>query len=769
MAHDVFISYSSEDKTVSDAVCATLENRKIRCWIAPRDVTPGQPFAASLINAVKSARVMVLVLSEGSNQSQYVLRELNEAVDKGIPIIPFRIEDVEPSEELRFYIKSIHWLDAMNPPLERDLKKLAESVEALLSIGEEDQPPAAEPVYAVPARKRISFPLWAIALIGLAAVIVLGAVGIWVVPRLNSALSSPTSTGISAIASQTDTLEFGPTPSPELSSEPGWSDWRALSFNIPNDTAWSRTEDNTYSAFTGNEGHSIAWSDETFDGDLILSLDIGSTGDRASGSIIVYGDGIEYSNGTLIFTLSDGIFWVEKHTIYHEGENFLAVYESGLDFQDRIFAVRIEIVEDKANYFIDGEKVASFFIPSDIRRSGRIGISQHWEEPDDRTYSNIKIKTANAVSVVAVPSNTLDLEPSPSPELSPITASPPTPEDQFRVGFVTDTSGIDDKSFNSTIWNGILRAQEELGIKAQFLQSEDATQYDPNLTEFANQGYDLIIAAGFSFASALANVAANFPDADFVIIDFIYPALFGVTEGVIGYDECIPNVQGQDFKTDQAAFLAGYLAAGMSETGKIGVFGGAQIPTVTIFNVGFQSGMEHYNEIHDTNIILIGWDNETGEGLFTDDFSDLEKGKEAAEALFDQGVDIFMPVAGLVGSPGFDVARQYSGYGIWIDFDGYNILPEARDVMLTSVVKNINSSIYDVIKAAKEGNFQGCGAYIGDLANSGVSIAPYHDLSNIIPDSLKAEIEDLKSQILSGEITDTGCVSYPSHCPTGIY
>ncbi|MBE9474675.1 MAG: toll/interleukin-1 receptor domain-containing protein, partial [Chloroflexi bacterium] len=131
MAHDVFISYSSQDKTVADAVCATLESRKIRCWIAPRDVQPGQPFAASLINAVKSAHVMVLVLSEDSNQSQYVLRELNEAVDKGIPIIPFRIEDVEPSEELRFYIKSLHWLDAMNPPLERDLKKLAESVEAL--------------------------------------------------------------------------------------------------------------------------------------------------------------------------------------------------------------------------------------------------------------------------------------------------------------------------------------------------------------------------------------------------------------------------------------------------------------------------------------------------------------------------------------------------------------------------------------------------------------------------------------------------------------
>ena len=128
-----------------------------------------------------------------------------------------------------------------------------------------------------------------------------------------------------------------------------------------------------------------------------------------------------------------------------------------------------------------------------------------------------------------------------------------------------------------------------------------------------------------------------------------------------------------------------------------------------------------------------------------------------------------MPVAGFVGSPGFDIARQRGGYGIWIDFDGYNILPEARDVMLTSVVKNIDNSVYDVIKAAKGGNFQGCGAYIGDLANSGVGIAPFHDLSIIIPDSLKAEIEEIKSQIISGEIKDTGCTSYPIYCPTGLY
>ena len=116
MAHDVFLSYSSYDKTVADAVCAKLESQKIRCWIAPRDVPPGQSWAASIMDALSESKVFVLVFSDGSNKSKQVIREVGEAVDKGIPIVPLRIEDVEPSREMRYYIKSIHWLDALTHP-----------------------------------------------------------------------------------------------------------------------------------------------------------------------------------------------------------------------------------------------------------------------------------------------------------------------------------------------------------------------------------------------------------------------------------------------------------------------------------------------------------------------------------------------------------------------------------------------------------------------------------------------------------------------------
>jgi basic membrane protein A len=358
-------------------------------------------------------------------------------------------------------------------------------------------------------------------------------------------------------------------------------------------------------------------------------------------------------------------------------------------------------------------------------------------------------------------------EPTEEVMVEPTEAAPT--EVPFRVGFVTDTGGIDDKSFNTTQWNGVQRAVTDLGVEAQFIQSDEATQYEPNLTELASQGYDLTIAAGFFLGGALANTAALYPNLMFSIVDYAYPDPFGVPEGVVGNAECIPNVQGQIYKTDQAAFLAGYVAAGMTETGKLGYFGGAKIPTVTIFGVGFQAGMEYYNEVHGTDVQLLGWDNETGEGLFTGDFIDLTKGKEASESLFDEGADIFMGVGGLIGAPGFDVARERGGYGIWVDVDGYDLLPEARDVLLTSVMKNMDNSVYDVIKSAMEGSFKGCGVYVGDLANEGVGIGPYHDLVEAVPDDLQAEVEDLKGMIISGEISDTGCISYPEHCPGGLY
>jgi hypothetical protein len=191
MGHDVFISYSSHDKVVADSMCATLESRKIRCWIAPRDMPPGKPWPVALIEAIGKSRVFVLILSDGSNDSPQVIREVREAMDKGIPAIPFRIDNIEPSKEMGYYIKGVHWLDAMTPPLEKHLHILADTIQGLLSVRMVETQsvgnPPVESVEATASKKPSFQPLQKIGvnlpilLAFVFCVLVLGIVGIYLV------------------------------------------------------------------------------------------------------------------------------------------------------------------------------------------------------------------------------------------------------------------------------------------------------------------------------------------------------------------------------------------------------------------------------------------------------------------------------------------------------------------------------------------------------------------------------------------------------------
>ncbi len=135
MAHDIFISYSSEDKHVADAVCAGLEGQGIRCWIAPRDVGPGRDWAATIVDAIQDCRVFVIILSSGSNKSSQVLREVERAVSAGKTVIPFRIEDLIPSKSLGYFLSVSHWLDALTEPLEKHIDVLARNIDNLLHEG----------------------------------------------------------------------------------------------------------------------------------------------------------------------------------------------------------------------------------------------------------------------------------------------------------------------------------------------------------------------------------------------------------------------------------------------------------------------------------------------------------------------------------------------------------------------------------------------------------------------------------------------------------
>src|SRR3954466_12966575 len=172
MQYDAFISYCSEDKKIADAVCGTLEANKIRCWIAPRDVGAGRTWGSAIIDAIGDSAVMVVIFSKHSNASPQVLREIERAVNKGVAIIPFRVEDVVPSKDLEYFISSCHWLDAMNPPLEKHIGDLAT---AILALEKRTVPPTA-PISEKEKPRKKSWAIWAA--VGLAAIALLAA-GAW--------------------------------------------------------------------------------------------------------------------------------------------------------------------------------------------------------------------------------------------------------------------------------------------------------------------------------------------------------------------------------------------------------------------------------------------------------------------------------------------------------------------------------------------------------------------------------------------------------------
>ena len=155
MAHDVFVSYSSRDKPTADAVVARLEAAKLRCWIAPRDILPGMEWGEAIIDGINRSRLMVLVFSSNANASPQIRREVERAVNKSLPIIPFRIEDVFPSRSLEYFLSSPHWLDALTPPVEAHIQKLSESIKTLLARLDGDDTQAAPPMSPPPVKARV--------------------------------------------------------------------------------------------------------------------------------------------------------------------------------------------------------------------------------------------------------------------------------------------------------------------------------------------------------------------------------------------------------------------------------------------------------------------------------------------------------------------------------------------------------------------------------------------------------------------------------------
>lgn len=317
--------------------------------------------------------------------------------------------------------------------------------------------------------------------------------------------------------------------------------------------------------------------------------------------------------------------------------------------------------------------------------------------------------------------------------------TPDAGEAPAKICQVTDTGGIDDKSFNALAWAGMERAAEDFGVEIKYLESQQQSDYEVNLNAFVEEGCDLIISVGYLLADATAAAAEANPDQNFAIID----------NGNMDY----ANIRGNSTKIEEGTFLAGYLAAGMTKTGKVATYVGILFPSTQAFMDGYAMGVAYYNEVHGTDVEVLGWDMEAQTGLEAGNFESLDDGRAFAEALMDDGADIIMPVAGPVGLGSLAVmAERDSGLLIGVDSDWAVSNPEQADYILASALKKIDVFVYDSVEKVLDGTFTGGEDYVLTLENGGTGLGYGSAWADQIPEDLKTEIADLEPMIIAGDI-----------------
>jgi basic membrane protein A len=314
----------------------------------------------------------------------------------------------------------------------------------------------------------------------------------------------------------------------------------------------------------------------------------------------------------------------------------------------------------------------------------------------------------------------------------------------FKACMVTDTGGINDKSFNQAIYAGILAAAAaNKNITTKYLLSTTTSDYASNITAFIGQKCGIIVTNGFLMGGATQTAAKANPSAKFAIVDF-------------GYTPPLKNVDALLYNTLQDGFLGGYLAAGMTKTGKVATFGGQKLSTVTIYMDGFADGVKYYNQQHHKTVQVLGWNEATQTGEFSNSFTDLTAGQRIANTFITEGADIIFPVAGGVGVGAAKAVQTQDQAGqnvnmMWVDTDGCVSLAQYCKYFITSVEKGITTSVKNAVLSTASGKFIG-GNYVGTLSNGGVTLAPFHDFASKVPASLQSELAQIKTQIENGTI-----------------
>jgi basic membrane protein A len=298
----------------------------------------------------------------------------------------------------------------------------------------------------------------------------------------------------------------------------------------------------------------------------------------------------------------------------------------------------------------------------------------------------------------------------------------------FQPAIIYDMGGKFDKSFNEAAYNGAERFKEESGVEYLEFEVTNESQRDQALRRMARRGATIVVAVGFSQATPLEAVSQEFPDTKFTIIDSVVDQ---------------PNVQSVTFQEHEGSFLVGMAAALKSETGKVGFVGGMDIPLIRNFAHGYEQGVKYVNEGAEVFVNMTGTTPAA--------WNDPAKGAELAQSQFDRGADVVYAAAGGTGLGVLQIAADSGKYSIGVDSNQNYLHPGS---VLTSMLKRVDVAVYNAFKGVQDGSWE-AGAQSLGLANEGVGYALDEHNDALITDDMRAQLEDAKAKIVSGELKVT--------------
>jgi basic membrane protein A and related proteins len=324
---------------------------------------------------------------------------------------------------------------------------------------------------------------------------------------------------------------------------------------------------------------------------------------------------------------------------------------------------------------------------------------------------------------------------------------------KFTGCMVTDTGGINDKSFNQSSWAGMqAAAAANPNITVKYLPSTTTSDYAKNISTFISQKCGVIVTVGFLMGPATQSAALANPKQKFAIVDCSYASFCLSTKP---HPPIAHNISQLVYNTAQDAFLGGYLAAGMTKTGKVATFGGMKFGTVTIYMDGFWDGVQYYNKQHHTHVQVLGWSEPSQNGTFAGSFTNITAGETITNTFITHGADIIFPVAGAVGLGSAKAVQTANTSGkhiamYWVDTDGCVSAATYCPYFITSVEKGITTSVKTAVLLAAKGHTGG--SYVGTLTNGGAVLAPFHTWASKVPAKLQTELAAVKAAIISGTI-----------------